>query len=85
MRYIAQVSGGAEPALRLLDQIDEAAGLLASFPKTGSVPAWGTLAKRGYRELAVGSYILLYKVDDAAQTVTVYAFVRSRQEYWKVV
>ena len=83
--YTAQVSGGEGPALKLLDLIDEAAERLSSFPRIGSVPAWGTLAKRGYRKLAVGHYIMLYKVDDGAQAVTIHAFVHSRQEYWKVV
>ena len=85
VRYIAQISGSVGTAFDLLDQIDDAAKRLSAFPKIGSVPSWGTLAKRGFRKLAVGSYLLIYKVDDSAQTVTVHAFVHSRQEYWRVV
>ena len=85
VRYLAEVSDSTSPALRLLDAIDDAATRLATFPKIGAVPSWGTLARRGYRKLDVGSYLLLYKVDDAAKTVTIHAFVHARQQYWKLV
>ena len=83
--YLAEVSGGTGPAPRLLDQVDDAAGRLAAFPRMGSVPSWGTLAKRGYRKLGVGNYLLLYKADDKAQTITIHAFVHSGREYWKLL
>ena len=83
VRYLSELSDGMGSALRFLDQLDEAAAMLASFPKSGAVPTWGTLARRGYRKLLMGHYVLLYKCDDSARQVTIHAVFYAQREYWK--
>lgn len=83
--YLVSLSGGSQTALKFLDQLEEAADRLAVFPKTGMVPRWGTLAKRGYRAMTVGEYLLLYTIDDEEQRVVVEAVVHGRREYWRLV
>lgn len=84
-RYMTEVSRYADSALRSLDQLDEVAEKPAIFSTLGAVPSWGTLAKRGYRKSAFDKHLLLYKVDDEIQTVTIHFVVDSRWGYWKIV
>jgi plasmid stabilization system protein ParE len=43
------------------------------------------LAAEGYRRAIVGKYILLYKVDEAAQAVTVYRLFYGPSDYTKLI
>ena len=81
--YVADISGSPDVALRLIDRIEEATRRLEEFPYSGTTPRWGSLARRGYRMLVVGEYLVFYKVDDEAQTVTIHAVLYARGEYWK--
>lgn len=83
--YLLSLSGGNQAALGFLDRLEEAAGRLAEFPKSGMVPRWGTLARRGYRALSVGEYLMLYTVDDERQQVIIDAVVYGRREYWRLI
>ena len=83
-QYLAR-SAGTHAALRFLDELEAAAGRLAEFPRIGSVPHWGTLARRGFRSLVVGNHILLYSIDDQRRRVIVEAVVYGRREWWRLV
>ena len=80
VRYVQECSGIAA-ALRVLDRIEEACEHLALFPRLGAVSRRPTLARRGYRMLVVGRYLLVYKVDDAARRVLIHGIFYYRQEY----
>lgn len=78
--YLRDVSG-TSTALALLERVESASGILAAFPFSGVVPRTPALARRGYRMLVVGKYLLFYKVDEAGGRVTVYGFFHQRQDY----
>ena len=83
--YIAAESGNPDVALRFVDRLEEAASRLADTPRLAPPARWGTLAKRGYRALVVGEYLVLYQVNDERKQVVVHAVLHGRREYWKLV
>lgn len=85
VNYIAKATGGSAAALHFLDELEEAANNLALYPRLGAIPRWGLLAKRGYRSLCVGKYVLLYTVDDEGERVVIDAVVHGAREYWRFV
>lgn len=84
-QYLTEVSGSSDVALRFVDDLEEATQRLAEFPRLGSVPRWGALARRGYRVLGVKKYLLFYTIDDDRQQVVVVAVIHGSREYWRLV
>ncbi len=79
--YIAEDSGDIDIALNYLGKIENAINRLEGFPMSGSIPRYSILRKQGYRVLVVERYLVFYKVDDIAKTVTIYAIADGRREY----
>ena len=79
--YLRDVSGSNDPALRLLDRVEQAMTLLSSFPRLGVVPGSPALAQRGYRMLVVGEYLVFYRVDDELRRVIVVGFFYKSRDY----
>lgn len=64
-----------------LDRIGKACEGLSRFPRLGRVPRWGSLARRGFRMLEVGSYLVFYTADDERRQVVAHAVVRGGRRY----
>ena len=83
--YIADDTGDVDMALNVLDRIEEAVLRLADFPDRGSLPRYTILRRQGYRVLIVMRWLVFYKVDQANQTVVLYAIADQRQEYERFI
>lgn len=78
--YVAEVAG-KRSALNLLDRLEEACGDLGRYPRLGLVPRRPTLARRGYRMLVVGDYLVFYKVYDEERRIVVHGFFHGARDY----
>lgn len=81
LHYIAHDSGSVQVALKVLERLEQAVGLLCTSPYIGSRPRYSTLRKQGYRVLIVEKHLIFYKTDDAQKHVMIYAIADSKQEY----
>jgi len=80
-QYIKMDSGSMEIALRYLEKIEHAVGLLAEHPYLGRYPRYSILKKQGYRVLTIENHLAFYKVNESTKTVLVHAVVDARREY----
>ncbi|ABR46972.1 addiction module toxin, RelE/StbE family [Alkaliphilus metalliredigens QYMF] len=83
--YIADDSGDVEVALKYLDKIEAAINRLQEFPKSGSIPRYSILKKRGYRVVTVEKHLVFYRIDEEEETVIIYAIVDGRREYRNLI
>lgn len=79
--YLRDVTEGVSASLDLIDTLEQAASQLAVFPRMGAVPASATLARRGYRRIILGTYVVFYKVDDERRQVVLYGLFHNRRDY----
>ena len=79
--YISQELHNPYAAEQLAVKLTDAAEGILSFPY--ACPAYIPIRqlKHEYRKLLVQNYIMLYWVDDAAQTVTIARVVYARRDY----
>jgi addiction module RelE/StbE family toxin len=68
-----------EAALRMVANIRESIGRLASHPKIGSVPSDPVIAARRYRMLVVKPYLVFYVVYTREGVIEVHRVLHSRQ------
>lgn len=78
IEYIANDNPTA--ALKLVDEIQESILRLEDFPLSGVTPRNRRLARRGYRMLIVGSYLIFYVLLDN-ETVEIRRIISSKREY----
>lgn len=83
--YIADDSGSADTALSALDKIEESILRLRDCPESGSLPHYAILRRQGFRVLIESRWLVFYKIDRNAHTVTLYAITDQRQEYLNLV
>lgn len=79
--YLRDVTEGVSASLDLIDKLEHAASQLEVFPRMGAVPASATLARRGYRRIIIGTYVVFYKVDDERRQVVLYGMFHNRRDY----
>lgn len=78
--YVAEVAG-KRSALNLLNRLEGACGSFGRFPRLGLVPRRRSLARRGYRMIAVGDYPISYKVYGAERHIVVHGFFHGARDY----
>jgi len=78
--YIATESSSVEVADRLLDTIDDQFALLAKHPLLGRSR---DDLKPGLRSIAVGAYVVLYRVED--EDVVILHVLRGRRDIRSVL
>ena len=83
--YYFEVSLEREVAEKITREIEAAILGLEDFPKANPVSRDKRLAKRGYRNLIVGNYISLYKIDEKAKLVTVAYIFHGMTDYTKYI
>ena len=69
--YIAQTLMEPGTALALVERIEKEILSLDQMPYRYSVRQTGAYANRGYRQLLVGNYTVIYRVDEAKKQVIV--------------
>ena len=81
IRYITNPTDDIQSALNLLDDLDKATRQLEDSPESGINPRDIAVKRSGYRYLLIRSYYMFYKIDHAARTVVVYAFIYAKSDY----
>lgn len=79
--YIAGSLLEPKTALALVDSIEQAIYTLGSMPCRCPKRRVGAYANKGYRQLLVKNYTVIYRIDEAAKTVIVVTVRYSRGQF----
>ena len=85
MAYIAEDLANPIAASDLIREIDRTYELLEEMPRMFEMARSERLAKAGCRKALVKHYVMLYQVDDQAQTVSIIRFFHASQDYAKLL
>ena len=69
--YIARSPLSPDIALQLICEIEDAILSLEELPRRGAERKNGAYAKRGYRQLFVKNYTIVYRINEAQRTVII--------------
>lgn len=69
--YIAKTLLTPDTAIKLVDEIEEAIFSLELFPYRGAERKIGAYANRGYRQLFIKNYTLVYRIDEMNMQVII--------------
>ena len=70
-QYIFEILQALEYAVGQLERLESGIFKLEEYPYRCAVRKTGVYANRGYRELLIDNYVVIYKVDEAAMQVLV--------------
>lgn len=83
--YLSQQLDKETAAAHLADEIEHRYDLLAQQPYLYPLSQAKRLARQGYRKAVIGNYIMLHRVDEAAQRVYIINFYLGKQNYEKYI
>ncbi len=83
--YIAVQLANPMAATNFLDEVEKCYGCLKSNPLMYERCHDGFLEKEGYRKATIKSYMLVYKVEEAARAVIIHRFFYGAQDYVKLI
>lgn len=83
--YIAVQLANPAAASNFLEEVDRCYGYLKNNPLMYSRCNDSRLEKEGYRKAVIKNYVLVYKVDEIAKTVSVLRFFYGARDYMKLV
>lgn len=70
-KYIAKTLSEPITALNLVDEIESEILSLGQLPNRCAVRRTGVYANKGYRQLFIKNYTVIYRVDEAEKTVLI--------------
>ena len=76
---------GVETALEKLDTIEKQISLLEENPFLSATPHYMVLKRQGYKVLILDKDLVFYKINEAEQTVIIYAIVDQRKDYLNIL
>ncbi|MEW5953426.1 MAG: type II toxin-antitoxin system RelE/ParE family toxin [Bacillota bacterium] len=79
--YIAETLVEPGIAPKLVDSLKEAIFSLESMPKRGALRKAGAYVNRGYRQLFVGNFTVLYRIDETKKLVLVVTIRYSKSQF----
>lgn len=79
--YIANDLSVSSTAIGIVNNIEEAILSLEYLPTRGSIRKVGNFAGKNYRQLFVGSYIIVYKVEEVNRQVIILTVQNARQNF----
>lgn len=79
--YIAETLKEPIIATKLADSLEEAIFSLESMPRRGALRKKGKYTKRGYRQLLVGNFIVLYHIEEAKKQVIIVTVHYSKSHF----
>lgn len=79
--YIAFTLHNPEAALSLVDEVAESYDRIESLPSAFPFCDDPVLRERGYHQVGVNGYIMVYRIEDAADIVRVIHFYHATQDY----
>lgn len=68
-KYIAKKLFATQAAMNLVDKLEEAILSLETMPQRFTKRQVGSYANRGYRQLFVKNFTVIYKIDETAKKV----------------
>ena len=71
--YIAMELKERGTAEKLVDLLEEAILSLSEMPYRGVVRKFGAYASKGYRQIFVKNFIIVYRIDESSKTVIIVA------------
>jgi addiction module RelE/StbE family toxin len=83
--YIMNTLGSPQAAVNFADALDERYAALEENPLMYERSRNSRLAGEGYRKFVVGSYIVLYLVDEERQEVTIVRVFYGRRDYERYI
>ena len=83
LTYIAESLANPKAATDFADTLNERYATLEHHPLMFELSRNKRLANMGYRRFVVGSYVVLYLVDDVRQEVTIARIFYGRRDYEK--
>lgn len=79
--YIAEALLEPDTAGKLIDAFEEALLSLECFPQRGAPRKTGAYANRGYRQLFVKNFAIVYRVNEKQKQVVVVTVRHSRSQF----
>ena len=79
--YIAETLIEPGIATKLVDSLEESIFSLESMPQRGALRKTGAYAGKGYRQLFVGNFTALYRVEEAKKWVLVVTVRYSKSQF----
>ena len=79
--YIAETLLEPGTAQQLLDTLEEAIFSLEKLPRRGAPRKNGVFANRGYRQLFINNFTVVYRVDDDKKQVVIVTIRYSRSQF----
>lgn len=69
--YTAKILLAQDRAVKLVEEIEEAIFRLEKLPYRGAERKIGAYANRGYRQLFIKSYTIVYRIDEGKKQVVI--------------
>lgn len=79
--YIAAELGAEKSALNLIDKLEEGIFSLEFMPQRGAKRLVGAYANKGYRQLYVKNFTIVYRIDEVNKQVIVVTVRYSRSQF----
>lgn len=79
--YIAETLMEPCIALKLIESLEESVFSLESMPRRGAIRKTGVYANKGYRQLFVGNFTVVYRIAVAKKRVLVVTVRYSRSQF----
>ncbi|WP_072911481.1 type II toxin-antitoxin system RelE/ParE family toxin [Desulforamulus aeronauticus] len=79
--FIANEINAELSAINLIDKLEEAILSLEVMPQRGARRRVGAYASRGYRQLFVKNFTIVYRIDERKKEVIIVAVRYSRSEF----
>jgi plasmid stabilization system protein ParE len=83
--YIAVQLANPKAAGDFLDEVTTCYGFLKNNPMMYEKCQDKRLGKEGYRKAVIKNYVLVYKINETSQTVSVMRFFYGAQDYIKLI
>ncbi len=79
--YIADTLIEPSIVVKLVDSLEEAVFSLESMPQRGALRKKGAYAYKGYHQLFVGNFMVLYRIAEAKKQVIIITIRYSKSEF----
>jgi plasmid stabilization system protein ParE len=83
--YICEQLSNPKAAGEFLDEVDKCYGYLKNNPKMYEKCQDQRLDAQGYRKALIKNYVLVFKITEATQTVSILRFFYGAQDYTKLI
>ncbi|NLV23056.1 MAG: type II toxin-antitoxin system RelE/ParE family toxin [Syntrophomonadaceae bacterium] len=83
--YIAGQLANPTAVGHLLDEVDECYSNLRKLPLLYELSRDNRLATEEYHKAVIGNYVMIYKVNEATKTVTIYRFFYGPRDYTRLI